>query len=356
MIYDIFKNLLFQLSPETAHNIGLQGLNFTYQLGLNNLLFPNCNKLQQNQNQNKNKNQQTSCQVMGLNFPNKVGLAAGLDKNGDYIDALFSLGFGFLEVGTVTPKPQPGNEQPRLFRLTENQAIINRMGFNNKGVEHLVQNVRKFKAKNDSNKSKIIGINIGKNKDTPIENAADDYLICLEKSYEIADYIAINISSPNTKNLRELQKDDALDDLLSKLKNKQQQLSQQYGKYTPIAVKIAPDLDDNQLKNIAEISRKNRIDAIISNNTTLTRVGVENLPVSQESGGLSGKPIFEMSNQILQKLANLLQNEIPIIAVGGISSVDDAKTKLQLGAKLVQIYSGFIFKGPPLIQQCAANI
>lgn len=348
MIYDIFKKFLFQLSPETAHNIGLQGLNFSYQLGLNNLLFADCC----NQNQNS---QQTPCEVMGLKFSNKVGLAAGLDKNGDYIDALFSLGFGFLEVGTVTPKPQPGNEQPRLFRLPEQEAIINRMGFNNKGVDHLVQNVKNFKNKNSLNKQKIIGINIGKNKDTPLENAADDYLICLEKAYEIADYIAINISSPNTKNLRELQKDEALENLLSQLKNKQQQLSQQYGKYTPLAVKIAPDLDDNQLKNIAEISRKICIDAIISSNTTLTRIGVENLPGSKETGGLSGKPIFNLSNQILQKLTALLQNEIPVIAVGGISSAEDAKTKLQLGAKLVQIYSGFIFKGPPLIQQCIKN-
>ncbi len=344
MIYDVLKQFLFQLPPESAHSIGLQGLNFAYQFGLNKLLFPVSNNVEQN-----------SCEVMGLKFQNKIGLAAGLDKNADYIAALATLGFGFLEVGTVTPKPQPGNPQPRLFRLPNEEAIINRMGFNNKGVDYLVQNIKNFKAKHLKKNTPIVGINIGKNKDTALENAVNDYAICLEKSYEIADYIAINISSPNTKNLRELQKGEALDILLSKLKSQQQELSQKYGKYTPLAVKIAPDLDDDQLTTISNISRKNSIDAIISSNTTLQRIGVEHLAISQESGGLSGKPIFNLANQVLEKLAKLLQNEIPIIAVGGISSADDAKMKLQLGAKLVQIYSGFIFKGPELVRQCIEN-
>ncbi|MBV5345618.1 MAG: quinone-dependent dihydroorotate dehydrogenase, partial [Rhodoferax sp.] len=292
-------------------------------------------------------------EIMGLKFPNPVGIAAGLDKNGDHIDALASLGFGFIEIGTTTPRAQPGNPRPRLFRIPEKQAIINRMGFNNEGVEKLLANVA---AAQFPKRGGILGINIGKNFDTPIEKAADDYLICLDRVYNAASYVAINISSPNTKNLRELQKDDALDALLGSLKSAQGKLAERYGKYVPLALKIAPDLEDAQIQAIADLLRQHRMDGVIATNTTLSRAGVEGLPNAEQTGGLSGSPVFERSTAVLQKLATALAGEIPIIGVGGIMNGQDAAAKIKAGASLVQFYSGFIYRGPDLVGEAAAAI
>ena len=332
MLYSLIRRFFFSLDPELAHGLGMSGVDFLNRAGIACLLAkpvaPNPVKL------------------MGLTFPNPVGLAAGLDKNGEHIDALASLGFGFIEIGTVTPRPQPGNPKPRMFRITDKQAIINRMGFNNHGVDQLLANVAKSKFARSGG---VLGINIGKNFDTPIEKAADDYLICLERVYTAASYIAINISSPNTKNLRELQKDEALDELLSRLKAQQITLADRHGKYVPLALKIAPDLDDLQIKAIADALRRHRFDGVIATNTTLARDGVEHLPNGQETGGLSGAPVFAKSTAVLGKLAHALAGEIPIIGVGGILKGADAAAKIEAGASLVQVYSGFIYRGPELI-------
>jgi dihydroorotate dehydrogenase len=285
-------------------------------------------------------------QVMGLDFPNRIGLAAGLDKNGTAIDGLGHLGFGFLEVGTVTPRPQPGNPKPRLFRLPEQEAIINRMGFNNAGIDELLRNVERARYRG------ILGINIGKNFDTPIERAVDDYLICLDKAYPLASYITVNISSPNTKNLRQLQEDSELDALLGTLKARQTELADRYGKYVPLALKIAPDLEAGQIVNIADALRRHRIDGVIATNTTLGREGVETSPRATETGGLSGGPLFEKSTQVVRSLARALAGELPILAAGGITSGKRAQAKLDAGAKLVQLYSGLIFRGPALVTEC----
>ncbi len=334
MLYNLARKILFSMDAETAHGFGLSALSFLNSAGMSGLFRP--------------KITSGPVEVMGLRFPNAVGLAAGLDKNGDHIDALAALGFGFIEIGTITPRPQPGNPKPRLFRVPEAEGIINRMGFNNEGVDRLLANVQMA---NFPKQGGILGINIGKNAATPIEKAADDYLICLEKVYTAASYITVNISSPNTKNLRELQKDDALDDLLSQLKQKQEVLAQQHGRYVPMALKIAPDLDDLQITTIADTLRRHRIDGVIATNTTLSRVGVEHLPVGQEAGGLSGAPVLEKSNAVLSKLATALQNEIPIIGVGGILNGQQAAEKIRLGASLVQVYSGLIYRGPTLIEE-----
>lgn len=287
---------------------------------------------------------------MGLTFPNPIGLAAGLDKNGTCINGLAALGFGFIEIGTVTPRPQPGNPKPRLFRLPEAQAIINRMGFNNNGVDALIDNVKQAKFKG------ILGINIGKNADTPIEKAADDYLICLRKVYTHASYVTVNISSPNTKNLRQLQGGDELDALLSQLKAEQGRLAKLHEKYVPIALKIAPDLDSGQIKQIAELLIRHRIDGVIATNTTLSREGVESLPHSNEAGGLSGKPVREKSTLVIRQLAAELKGALPIIGVGGILKGEDALDKMQAGASLVQFYSGMIYRGWDLVAECAAAV
>jgi dihydroorotate dehydrogenase len=279
-----------------------------------------------------------------------VGLAAGLDKNGAYIDALAALGFGFIEIGTVTPRPQPGNPKPRLFRLPEAQAIINRMGFNNLGVDALLENVKRSRYQG------ILGINIGKNFDTPIERAADDYLIGLRKVYSRASYVAINISSPNTKNLRQLQGGDELDALLSQLKAEQEKLAEQHGKYVPLALKIAPDLDSEQIQQIATLLMRHRIDGVIATNTTLSRAGVEHLPQHSEAGGLSGAPVRDKSTAVIRQLATALQGALPIIGVGGILNGADAVEKMQAGASLVQVYSGLIYRGTDLVAECAAAI
>ena len=287
---------------------------------------------------------------MGLNFPNAVGLAAGLDKNGEHIDALSALGFGFIEIGTVTPRPQPGNAQPRLFRLPEAEAIINRMGFNNLGVDHLIEQVSAAQAKT------LIGINIGKNIDTPVENAVDDYLIGLEKVYAHADYVTINISSPNTPGLRTLQFGESLDALLLALKQQQKMLAEHHERYVPMAVKVAPDLTEDEVEQLAEAFAHHQVDAVIATNTTMSREGVLGLANSEESGGLSGAPLMASSTEIVRQFRQLLPSNLPIIAAGGIMSGEDAVEKLDAGASLVQIYSGFIYRGPALIHNIVDSI
>jgi dihydroorotate dehydrogenase len=287
---------------------------------------------------------------MGLTFKNPVGLAAGLDKNGECIDAFGAMGFGFVEVGTVTPRPQAGNDKPRLFRLVEAEGIINRMGFNNLGVDNLIENVKK------SNYDGILGINIGKNKDTPIEKGAEDYIICMEKVYQYAGYIAVNISSPNTPGLRSLQYGEALDDLLSELKTKQSALEAKHGKYVPLALKIAPDLSDDEISQICESLIKNKIDGVIATNTTLDRSIVEGMKHCDEAGGLSGRPVQSRSTEVVRKLHEELGDQLPIIGVGGVDSYVAAKEKMMAGAKLVQVYSGFIYKGPGLVRDIVKNL
>jgi len=329
MLYQLIRKLMFQLDAEKAHHLGLKGLKAIEMSGLSALVYP--------------KISTKPITVMGLQFPNRVGLAAGLDKNGDYIEALSAVGFGFIEIGTVTPKPQEGNPKPRLFRLPEAQAIINRMGFNNLGVDHLIEQVKV--AQTDA----IIGINIGKNFNTPVENAINDYLIGLKKVYSYADYITINISSPNTPGLRSLQFGESLNQLLNTLKEEQARLQQQYARYVPMAVKVAPDLSPDEVEELAQAFTQFKIDAVIATNTTLSRNGVENLTFGDEAGGLSGRPVFEKSTEIVRQFRQALPENLPIIAAGGIMSSGDVAKKLDAGASLVQIYSGFIYQGPSLI-------
>jgi dihydroorotate dehydrogenase len=329
--YCLVKPFVFALDPETAHELTLAGLATLQKTGVLPAYRPP---------------RSSPVKVMGLDFPNRVGLAAGLDKNGEIIDALATWGFGFIEIGTVTPRPQPGNPRPRLFRLPAAQGIINRMGFNNHGVDALVANVKAARYRG------ILGINIGKNFDTPIEKAADDYLACLDKVYAHASYVTVNISSPNTKNLRQLQGESELDALLGALKARQTELVQQHGRYVPMALKIAPDLDEAQIVNIADALRRHRIDAVIATNTTLAREGVEHLRHGDEAGGLSGAPLFERSTSVLRRLTLALAGELPVIAAGGIVDGEKAKAKLDAGAALVQIYSGIVFKGPALVGEC----
>ncbi len=329
-LYPILRPLLFSVNAETAHTLTLKLLKLSHQTGLSQLI--------------KARSDQQPVSVMGLDFKNPVGLAAGLDKNGDYIDALAALGFGFIEVGTVTPRPQPGNPKPRLFRLPEHQAILNRMGFNNKGIDHLLAQVKQ------ANYDGVLGINIGKNFDTPLEKSADDYLIGLRKSYQAASYITLNISSPNTKNLRQLQQGNEITSLLSILKEEQLKLKDEHQKYTPLVVKIAPDLNDEEIIHIADLLKSLEIDGVIATNTTISRDSIQGHPLADEAGGLSGAPVKEMSTQVVKKLASELNGQIPIIAAGGIMSGADAKEKFEAGASLVQIYSGLIYQGPQLIE------
>jgi len=329
--YCLVKPFVFALDPETAHELAIQGLRRLGAIAPAGRPLPD-----------------TPTCVMGLEFPNRIGLAAGLDKNGEAIDALAGWGFGHIEVGTVTPRPQPGNPKPRMFRLPQVEGIINRMGFNNHGIDALVANVRAARYKG------ILGINIGKNADTPIERAADDYLIGLEKAYPHASYITVNISSPNTKNLRALQGESELDALLGALKSRQTELAQQHGRHVPLALKIAPDLDDGQIANIADALRRHRIEAVIATNTTLDRARVAGQPHAEETGGLSGAPLFEASTAVVKKLAAALAGEVPIIAAGGVVDGQKAQAKLDAGAQLVQIYSGLIYRGPDLVKTCVA--
>lgn len=328
-IYSLIKPLLFQFDAEATHDFTLKALKTAERLSLTSLLgaAPICQPRQ----------------VMGITFPNAVGLAAGLDKNAAVIDGVAALGFGFIEVGTITPRPQPGNPKPRLFRVQEAQGIVNRFGFNNLGVDHLVANVKAAKYKG------VLGINIGKNFDTPIENAVDDYLICMQKVYAHASYITVNISSPNTKNLRALQEKEALASLLATLKLEQAKLADIHGQYVPIALKIAPDLALEQINEIADLLMQHHFDGVIATNTTLSRDRVQGMANANEAGGLSGAPVREKSTIVIKQLSQRLQNEVPIIGVGGILSGEDAAEKMAAGASLVQLYSGLIYKGPALV-------
>ncbi len=329
MLYDLARPLLFALDAESAHEMSLSALS---RLGA---LLPPAKPLPA-----------TPTAVMGIEFPNKVGLAAGLDKNGEAIDGLARFGFGFIEIGTITPRPQPGNPKPRLFRLPEVKGIINRMGFNNHGVDALIENVKAAKFKG------VLGINIGKNFDTPIENAVDDYLACLEKVYALATYVTVNISSPNTKNLRALQGASELDGLLGPLKAAQTRLADTHGRYVPLALKIAPDLEADQVTNIADALKRHHIDAVIATNTTIARDKVQGVKHGDEQGGLSGAPVRESSTHIIQALSQQLAGELPIIGVGGILGGRDALEKIEAGASLVQVYSGLIYRGPALVRDC----
>ncbi|NOI12984.1 quinone-dependent dihydroorotate dehydrogenase [Vibrio hepatarius] len=336
MLYRLARTGFFQLDAEKAHDLAIQ--NFKRFTGTPLDLFY------------RQQLPARPVECMGLTFRNPVGLAAGLDKNGECIEAFDAMGFGFVEVGTVTPRPQSGNDKPRLFRLVEAEGIINRMGFNNLGVDNLIENVKK--AKFDC----VLGINIGKNKDTPIEKGAEDYLICMEKVYQYAGYIAINISSPNTPGLRSLQYGEALDELLAELKQKQSELTAKHDKYVPLALKIAPDLSDDEIKQICESLIKNNIDGVIATNTTLDRSMVEGMKHANEAGGLSGRPVQSRSTEVVRQLHEQLGEQIPVIGVGGIDSYVAAKEKMMAGAKLVQVYSGFIYHGPGLVAKIVKNL
>ncbi|GHE20020.1 quinone-dependent dihydroorotate dehydrogenase [Halomonas urumqiensis] len=331
-MYPLIRSLLFHLDAESAHHWALAGLDLAAKLKLSGILA--------------GERVDDSVTLMGLRFSNRVGLAAGLDKNADHLDALGALGFGFVEVGTVTPKPQEGNPKPRLFRLPEQGAIINRMGFNNAGVDHLVARVKA------SRYDGVIGINIGKNLTTPVEKAVDDYLLCLRKVHAHAHYVTVNISSPNTPGLRNLQFGDHLDQLLGALRDEGLRLDRELGRRVPLAVKIAPDMTTEEVALVARALSANAIDAVIATNTTVSRDAVAGLPHGDEQGGLSGRPVFESSNAVIRELRVHLP-EMPIIGVGGIDSGEAAAGKIEAGADLVQLYSGFIYRGPALIGECA---
>jgi len=336
MFYPIVRPALFKLDPERAHELTFQQLRFMNGTPLE--LFYRQNL----------PSRPVTC--MGLTFKNALGLAAGLDKNAECIDAFAAMGFGFVEVGTVTPRAQAGNDKPRMFRLVEAGGIINRMGFNNLGVDHLVENVKKARFNG------VLGINIGKNKDTPVEQGKEDYLICMEKVYAHAGYIAINISSPNTPGLRSLQYGEALDDLLSSIKQKQKDLEKRHLKYVPLAVKISPDLSEEELIQVADSLIRHQIDGVIASNTTLDRSLVSGLKHAEEAGGLSGRPVQSRSTAVIQRLSQELQGRLPIIGVGGIDSLTAAREKIAAGATLVQIYSGFIYQGPGLIKDIVTHL
>ena len=331
-MYSIARSVLFKLSAEAAHDLTLEALAAGARLRLLPALVPNVVDF--------------PVTVMGIVFPNPVGLAAGLDKNASAVDGLAALGFGFLEVGTTTPKPQSGSPKPRLFRLPHAQALINRMGFNNKGVDHLIENIKKAKFKG------VLGINIGKNFDTPLTEATSDYIICMQKVYAYASYITINVSSPNTPGLRDLQYGESLSQLLGALKQEQAVLEKTHGRYVPLAVKIAPDMDAEQLQGVAHCVLEQKMDGVIATNTTLSREGVAELEFSDQAGGLSGAPVRHKSTQTIADLYAILGDQVPIIGVGGISSGEDVSEKLAAGAKLVQVYTGLIYQGPGLVKQC----
>ena len=336
-MYGLLRPVLFGLDPERAHAIGLRGLDVLQRTGLGGVLgarprpFPT--------------------RLLGLTFPNPVGLAAGLDKNGEHIDALFGLGFGFVEIGTITPRPQPGNPAPRMFRLPRHRALINRLGFNNDGVDALVRNVERAQRRGG-----LLGINIGKNKDTPNEEAERDYLHCLERVYPLADYITVNISSPNTAGLRELQEEQALRRLVATLREAQERLGSQHGKRVPMLVKIAPDLSDDDVHACARVLGDLQVDGVIATNTTVSRISVQEDPLSRETGGLSGEPLMNKSTAVLRMLRTRLPEAIPLVGVGGILSGADAVKKMAAGASLVQVYTGLIYRGPGLIGECVEAI
>lgn len=336
-MYTLARPFLFSLDAERAHDVGLRAIEAAYRSGLNPLLarppapFP--------------------VSAFGLRFPNPVGLAAGLDKNGAHIDALLALGFGFVEVGTVTPKPQPGNPKPRMFRLPEHRAVINRLGFNNDGVDALVRNVERAQRKRG-----LLGINIGKNKHTPNESAEADYLHCLERVYPLADYVTVNISSPNTAGLRELQEEQALRRLVGTLREAQERLGAQHGRRVPMLVKVAPDLSDDDIEAAARVLSDLAVDGVIATNTTVSRIAVQEHPLARESGGLSGAPLMDKATAVLRMLRTRLPDSVPLVGVGGILSGADAAKKTAAGALLVQTYTGLIYRGPALIGECVQAI
>jgi dihydroorotate dehydrogenase len=328
-LYSVARPLLFALPPETAHTVTLKLADaFSFLQGKKAFVKP--------------------VRAMGLDFPNPVGLAAGLDKDAAHIDGLASLGFGFIEVGTVTPRAQAGNPRPRLFRIVEQEALINRFGFNNAGVEVFLQNIARSRWRG------ILGINIGRNADTPAERAAEDYQIGLEKVYPKASYVAVNISSPNTKGLRDLQQKDALEDLLKKIIQKREILADRHGKRVPIALKVSPDLDNTQIREIADAVKRHRIDAVIATNTTLSRDGIEGLPHAGESGGLSGAPMRDLATRVLKAFSDELKGEAALIGAGGIFSEKDTLQKIGAGAALVQLYTGLVYRGPALVSECVS--
>lgn len=337
MSYPLIRNILFRLEAERAHQVALAGLKMAHAFRVTRLMAGNIPRQEQ--------------RVLGLRFPNPLGLAAGLDKNGDYIDALGGLGFGFIEVGTVTPRPQSGNPRPRLFRLPEERALINRLGFNNKGVDYLVGRLRR--ARYDG----IVGVNIGKNLDTPVERALDDYLTCMSAVYPHADYITVNVSSPNTPGLRELQHGELLHGLLAGLKAEQLRLKVSWGRYVPLVVKIAPDMRQEQLLEMADALLHHGVDGVAATNTTLERPGhTERHRHGHEQGGLSGRPLMDRSTEVVKILADHLDGRLPIIGVGGVASGGDALRKLQAGASLVQLYTGLIYQGPGMVGEALRRI
>ena len=334
-LYPLAKHVLFRLDPERAHHLTIEALRCASKLGLaRSLLSPSL--------------PDSPVEVMGLKFPNRVGLAAGMDKAGNCVAGFGAMGFGHVEVGTVTPRAQPGNDRPRLFRLRDAGAIINRMGFNNPGIDTMLDNL----AESAEGYRGILGINIGKNFDTPIERAADDYLICLRRAYARADYITVNFSSPNTKNLRELQQAEAARGLLTQLKSEQAKLADEHGKYVPLAIKIAPDLDDKHIVELGELFAELSMDAVIATNTTISRDAVKGLEHAEEAGGLSGQPVRAASTHVIRTLKETLGDALPIIGVGGISGAADALEKVDAGASLVQIYTGLIYRGNALVAEC----
>ena len=329
-LYSLVRPLLFSLNAETSHNLVMNSLGLVSRSSLL------CNLIGSNTISHP-------VEAMGIRFPNPVGLAAGLDKQGKSGNALAKLGFGFIELGTVTPLPQPGNPRPRLFRLTPEEALINRMGFNSIGLDRFVNNIKRL------NPGIITGINIGKNAVTSLNNSAQDYIRGMTAVYDHADYICINISSPNTEDLRDLQREDLLNDLLGKLNSERMRLQDQTGKSVPLVVKIAPDINQDQIQHIATILRSHRIDAVAATNTTVSRSGIHSNPLAKEVGGLSGKPLQVQSTEVISRLYQNLQDEIPIIGIGGIHDSDSALEKFQAGARLIQLYTGFIYNGPKLI-------
>ncbi|WP_333681341.1 quinone-dependent dihydroorotate dehydrogenase [Dyella sp.] len=335
-MYRWLRPLLFQLDAETAHGLTLYGLDVAWRSELMRFVATPPAEL--------------PVEVFGIRFPNPVGLAAGLDKNADHLDALGALGFGFVEVGTVTPRPQIGNDRPRLFRLPQHDAIINRMGFNNGGVDALVRNVQA------SGYRGVLGINIGKNKDTPNEKAVDDYLFCLERVYAHASYVTVNISSPNTKGLRDLQEEATLRRFIETLREAQERLGSQQGKRKPMLLKIAPDLSETELDSMAEVLLAAGVDGVICTNTTIDRTSVASDPRGNETGGLSGKPLRTRATEVVRGMRQRLGDRIGIVGVGGIVEGDDAVEKINAGARLVQIYSGLIYRGPELIAECVNEI
>ncbi len=331
-LYPLFRPLLFAADPELAHDVALGGLDAAARVGLAQLAA--------------SRLPQAPVEAMGLRFPNRVGLAAGLDKNAAHLKGLATLGFGFIEAGTVTPRAQPGNPRPRMFRVVEAQALVNRLGFNNGGVDAFVANVAR------SGYRGILGINIGKNFDTPNERAADDYVACLRAVHAHASYVTINVSSPNTKGLRDLQAEEALSALLARIVAERDDLAQKHGRCVPLAVKIAPDLDDVAVNAVARLLVAHRLDGVIATNTTIARDGVAGLPHADEAGGLSGAPLRERSTAVLRILAKALDGALPIIGVGGILAATDAQQKIDAGAALVQLYTGLIYRGPDLVAEC----